>query len=186
MKKFLSIIMLISLLTNNVSAINLDDVSNKFNDFSAEIVLNSKEFASKISSKAEALISNYDQKSNSEYVKNLLSTANTKVALCFTSIADKVKADFPELVDNITTFGKNMNENYIPAASVKLEGIVNNGLSFVSEHKIGFAVAASSIVSSYITYKLYKSYRTYCYDYNNRFIKYSHSCVLKDGYIVNR
>ena len=168
MKKFLSIVMLISLLTNNVSAINLDDVSNKFNDFSAEIVLNSKEFASKISSKAEALISNYDQKSNSEYVKNLLSTANTKVALCFTSIADKVKADFPELVDNITTFGKNMNENYIPAASVKLEGIVNNGLSFVSEHKIGFAVAASSIVSSYITYKLYKNYIRTNYHIFNR------------------
>ena len=156
MKKFLSIIMLISLLTNNVSAINLDDVSNKFNDFSAEI-----------SSKAESLISNYDHKSNTEYVKNLLSTANTKLALCLTSIADKVKADFPKLVDNITTFGKNMNENYIPAASVKLEGIVNNGLSFVSEHKIGLAVAASSIVSSYITYRLYKSYiRTYYYVLN--------------------
>ena len=60
-----------------------------------------------------------------------------------------------------------MNENYIPAASVKLEGIVNNGLSFVSEHKIGLAVAASSIVSSYITYKLYKNYiRTYYYVFN--------------------
>ena len=167
MKKFLSIIMLISLLTYNVSAINLGDVSDKFNDFSAEIVSTSKEVASKISSKAESLISNYDHKSNTEYVKNLLSTVNTKVALCFTNIADKVKADFPELVDNITTFGKNMNENYIPAASVKFEGIVNNGLSFVSEHKIGFAVAASSIVSSYITYKLYKNYiRTYYYVFN--------------------